>query len=155
MRSDRLQSARRQLRARRAISMLAAAALAAAACTAIPTDGADLGEVLFLTESQPATFQMEALYKGAVVADAAGCLRLASESAHTVVWPHGFELRRRDGALAVIDPGGREIGRVGGSFTFGGGEVPTLHEGIALSGTQKAVALERCPGRYWIVGEVP
>ena len=135
--------------------MLAAATTAWTACTALPTGRADVGDVLFLTESQPATLYMDALYKGTVAADAAGCLRLATESAHTVVWPFGFELRPRDGALVVIAPGGREIGRLGGSFTFRGGEIPTLYEGIALSDPQRAAALERCPGRYWIVGEVP
>ena len=134
------------------IAMIAALA----ACTPVPPTNVDRDDVIFLTEAAPATVQMEALYKGNVVADGAGCLRLAGTGEqHTVVWPFGFERRTRDGAAQVVDTRGRVVGQIGGAFTFGGGEVPTLHAGIALSDAQRGVALERCPGRYWIVGEVP
>ena len=129
--------------------------LALAACAAAPTSGVDADDVIFLTASVPVTVHMQALYEGNVVADAAGCVRLADASGHTVVWPYAFELRQHNGAATVVDPGGREIGDVGGAFSFGGGEVPTLHQGIALSDARRQLALERCPGRYWIVGEVP
>lgn len=126
------------------------------ACTPVTPIGVDAGGVVFLTETAPATVQMEALYKGNVVADAAGCLRLAGTGDHhTVVWPFGFELRAHNGGANVVDTRGRVVGEIGGSFTFGGGEVPTLHDGIALSDEHRALARERCPGRYWIVGEVP
>ena len=134
---------------------LAVSLVALAACAAAPTGGADADDVIFLTASAPATVHMDALYEGAVVADAAGCLRLADASGHTVVWPYAFELRQHNGAATVVAPGGREIGELGGAFKFGGGEVPTLHQGIAVSDAQRQLALERCPGRYWIVGEVP
>lgn len=151
MRSALLQPTRWQTRIRLAISMLALSA-----CAPLPSSSVDAGDVVFLAATEPASVHMEALYKGNVVADAAGCLRLAGTSEqHTVVWPYGFELRQRDGAATVVKPGGREVGEIGGFFTFGGGEVPTLHEGIALPAAQKALALEKCPGRYWIVGEVP
>jgi hypothetical protein len=144
----------RRTRVHLAISIVVLTTLSA--CTPVTPIGVDVGDVVFLTETAPATFNMEALYKGNVIADAAGCLRLAqSGGQHTVVWPFGFELRPHNGGANVVDSRGRVIGEIGGAFTFGGGEVPTLHEGIALSDEQRAVARERCPGRYWIVGEVP
>lgn len=150
MNSNLRRSMRCQSRVLPAVSLLAMAA-----CAASPTGGADADDVIFLTASAPATVHMQALYEGNVVADAAGCLRLADASGHTVVWPHAFELRQRNGAATVVAPGGREIGEVGGAFRFGGGEVPTLHEGVAVSDAQRELALQRCPGRYWIVGEIP
>lgn len=135
---------------------LATSMVVLAACAPLTATGVDAGEVLFLTETVPAALHMQALYKGNVIADAAGCLRLAGTGEqHTVVWPFGFELRRRKGVATVVDPNGRVIGEIGGAFTLGGGEIPTLHDGIPLSDAQRAQARERCPGRYWIVGDVP
>jgi hypothetical protein len=148
------------LRPIRRIRLHVAAAVAVLAvlpaCTPVTPIGVDASSVVFLTETAPATFHMEALYKGNVVADAAGCLRLAGTGdQHTVVWPFGFELRPHNSGANVVDAQGRVIGEIGGAFTVGGGEVPALHDGIALSEEQKAVAREKCPGRYWIVGDVP
>lgn len=135
---------------------LASPMVVLAACAALTSTGVDDGEVLFLTETVPATMHMQALYEGNVIADAAGCLRLTGMGLqHTVVWPFGFELRRRMGVATVVDPAGRVIGEIGGAFALGGGEIPTLHDGIPLSDAQRALARDRCPGRYWIVGEVP
>jgi hypothetical protein len=135
---------------------LALSTIVVGACSPLSSTVLGAEDVIFLAANAPATMVMEALYKGSVVADAAGCVRLAGASEqHTVLWPYGFALRQHDGAATVVDAGGREIGRIGSSFTFGGGEVPTLHEGIALSDAQRELALQRCPGRYWIVGEVP
>lgn len=137
-------------------------ALLALAAGCSPTGGADprLNEAddpagtLFLTQASPAGAVMEALFEGRVIRDEQGCLRLETGGGerHTVVWPHGFTLRSRAGALYVHDAEGREIGRVGGPFRFGGGEVPSA-EWLDLSAEQRAQAQTRCPGRYWVVGD--
>lgn len=145
--------------ARSAAYALLTTALAMAACS--PSDdpasfGAlEEGGLLFLVQTEPATDVMEALWDGVVQRDERGCLRLATEDRHTVVWPFGFTLGVRSDGPYVRDERGRDVGRIGGSFRFGGGEVPELHEGIPLHPTARAAALSRCPGPYWIVGDVP
>lgn len=114
-------------------------------------------ETLFLVQSEPATAVMEAFFQGRVVRDAAGCLRLEASGSDgaTVVWPHGFTLDTAGDELRVRDDGAREVGRIGGEFRFGGGFVQTLHEGIPIAGSPRAEAAARCPGSFWIVGELP
>lgn len=143
---------------RRMAAVAALAALALGGCTSSPPEGtASLldvpahGEVLFLTQNAVPDGFMEALFVGRVIADAAGCLRLDGPDPATVVWPFRFILDPRG---RVLDSLGTEIGRIGGSFRLGGGEV-TLHAGIAMSEAVKQVAEARCPGRFWIVGEIP
>ncbi|MGH7539896.1 MAG: hypothetical protein ACRELC_02750 [Gemmatimonadota bacterium] len=102
----------------------------------------------------PATVVMEALFVGRVIRDPAGCLRLETPDQHTVVWPFGFRLVPADGGLAVRDADGQAVGRIGGDFRLGDGEVPFLHEGLALPEAERRAAETRCPGRYWIVGDV-
>jgi hypothetical protein len=72
----------------------------------------------------------------------------------TVVWPKSFSLVRQGGELRVRQANGRELGRIGGAFRLGGGEVPYLHDGIALSAADCERGQTRCPGKFWIVGEV-
>jgi hypothetical protein len=124
------------------------------ACSPVATTMVGGDSTLFLTENAPAAVQMEALYRGRVSADASGCIRLETQDVHTVVWPHGFTLRDGANGLAVHDATGRRIGRLGDDFAFGGGEIITLHDGVALPADVRQIALQRCPGRYWIVGAV-
>ncbi|HEU4558727.1 MAG TPA: hypothetical protein VFS20_12795 [Longimicrobium sp.] len=132
-------------------------ALTLAACEAknrSPTLSQTDLPAVFIVQGAPATAVMDALFQGRVTLDAQGCLRLENTGdQHTVVWPHGFTLEERGGALFVKDAAGREVGRVGGSFRFGGGETPVLHQGVVSEESRK-LAESRCPGRYWIVGEV-
>lgn len=113
------------------------------------------GETLFFTQTVVPDAVMDALFQGRVSRDVAGCLRLDLDDRHTVIWPKGFSLDRRPGHLVVLDAGGDAVGRIGGHFRLGGGEVPFLHAGIPLSDADRERAEARCPGRYWIVGEVP
>jgi hypothetical protein len=132
------------------------ALLAAGACSAEDplspriTRTDDPSSTVFLTQSEPASYTMDALYAGAVKRDEGGCLRLST--GHTVVWPHGFSVVTRDGVLDVEAPGGRTVGRVGGAFRFGGGEVPAAAY-TGLSAADAEVAATRCPGLYWVVGD--
>jgi len=133
--------------------------LLSAACASSESDPTALGAELqpgtvFLAQSEPPGAVMDALFDGTVARDGSGCLRLEGGDRPTVVWPYGAELTSRAGAFWVRDAAGREIGRIGGSFRFGGGEIPSLHDGIPLTAAQRSLAAERCPGRYWIVGEI-
>lgn len=132
-----------------------------ASCSAQSSPGplaleiSSLDEVVFLAQNEEPTVTMEALFDGPVVADQRGCLRLATADQHTVVWPKGFAVERRDGELRVLSATGREVGRVGGAFRLGGGEVSYLHGGVPMAPADRERANESCPGRFWIVGEVP
>jgi len=143
---------------RTAAPLACAATLALAACTSgDPVDpsltgGGNTGATVFLAQSAPPGAVMQALFQGTVVRDAQGCLRLDSPQPATVIWPHGFTLEARGGRLYVEDAAGREIGRIGGSFRFGGGYSPT-HDHLSLTPADHALADSRCPGEYWIVGE--
>ena len=145
--------------ARRSVPILA---LALAACASGETDPTalrsdlDVEATLFLAQTRPADAVMDALFVGVIERDAQGCLRLAGEGDRpTAVWPYRFTLAAQGAGVVVRDPGGREVGRIGGSFRLGGGEVSALHEGIPLPAGQRERAAERCPGRFWIVGDVP
>lgn len=132
-------------------------ALSLTACTlgneADPIGLTSLEDPIFLVQTEAAAAVMEALFDGPIAADDAGCVRLQPSGA-TVVWPFGFSLREVGGQHYVIDGSNRSIGRIGGDFRFGGGFVPTLHEGIPLDQSARALAEDRCPGSYWIVGDV-
>jgi hypothetical protein len=114
-------------------------------------DVRNTGDVLFLVQHETPLAVMDALHTGRVAADGSGCLRIDGATPTTVVWPKGFALDGR----TVRDERGRSIGRLGGGFRLGGGEVPLLHDGIPLSTEARAAAEERCPGRFWIVGDIP
>lgn len=122
------------------------------ACELVSSDG-NRGGAIFITQSAPQTVVMQALYEGSVSRQG-DCLRLSDEpDGHTVVWPYGFRLSgsARD---TVVDDEGRTVGKIGDHFRLGGGEVPTLWENGPVSEQDRTIALEECPGRYWIVGEI-
>jgi hypothetical protein len=111
---------------------------------------------LFFSQSTRPEAVMEALYEGTVSMDAEGCLRLDLEpDRHTVVWPFGSTAVTRAGRLVILDQENVEIGRVGGFFALGGGEVPPAAGPLLLSPESRALAEARCPGRFWIVGDIP
>jgi hypothetical protein len=135
-----------------------AVALALAACGQAESTGPSFTRnepsEIFLVQAAPPAAVMDALFQGRVSRDLQGCLRMEGlGDRHTVIWPHGFTLVERGGELFVRDAAGRDVGRIGGSFRFGGGESSTLHQGL-LSDESRQLAESRCPGRYWIVGEV-
>lgn len=111
--------------------------------------------VVFLAQNQPATVHMQALYEGLVTRDAEGCLRLRGHEGRagaTVIWPYGTKLQGRGAELLVISPSGREIGRIGGKFTMGGGN--SSDRAASLTEADRALARQRCPGEFWIAGEI-
>ncbi len=109
--------------------------------------------LLFLVQEGPPNSVMEALYQGRVEVDQAGCFRLDLQpERHTVVWPFGFRLGREKAGLVVLD-GDDEALRIGDLVRLGGGEVQALPDGLVAAAMRQA-ALVRCPGPFWIVGEV-
>lgn len=109
--------------------------------------------VIFVTLNVVQVAVMEALFEGRVITDAAGCLRFDSPDPATIVWPKGFTISESAGTMIVRDDAGRQIGQIGGSFRLGGGEVSWVHED--MSATDRDRLVTSCPGKYWIVGDVP
>ena len=97
------------------------------------------------------TTSMEALYQGIVSRDASGCLRAEGFEGRTVIWPEGWKLEARGEALFVKDAAGSDVGRIGGQFRLGGGEIPGV-ESASLSASDAQLLQTRCPGRYWLAG---
>ena len=112
------------------------------------------GGLHFMTQDVEPAIVMEALYSGEVSADAAGCIRIPGPDPATVVWPKGFTLRSDAGEAVVVRHDGFELGALGGDFTFGGGYVTDLHDGLGFSASDRALARERCLGPFWIVGAI-
>lgn len=142
-------------------AVIAGTALLAAACSSTeevlsfdPHNFQERTGIVFIRQNETPTAVMEALFEGRVVADAAGCLRFDSPDPATVVWPNGFIMVASGEEMLVRDAAGRDIGRVGGTFRLGGGEVSSL-QGAPMSAADRQRADTLCPGRYWIVGDVP
>jgi hypothetical protein len=130
------------------------AVLALAGCRADVQAPAD-GDIVFLTQSVVPNAVMDALFNGSVLIDGNGCIRGESPDNLTIIWPNGFTLDRHGDAARIRDTTGRDVGGIPGPFRLGGGIAQTLHEGIALTDADRKRALERCPGQYWIAGDVP
>jgi hypothetical protein len=122
--------------------------LAADAIQAQRSDG-----LVFLTMRITPEAHMEALFEGAVVRDEAGCLRLDSPDAATVVWPRGWSFEQRDDALRILNAAGQLAASVGEQLTLPGGEVETLPSVWGFTQADRDLAGSQCPGRYWIVGD--
>lgn len=110
------------------------------------------GGIFLLTQVLDPADAMEALYRGQVVVDDGGCIRLSGTGEPiTAVWPKGFTARPTIEGPEIMDADGQRVGRVGEHFTFGGGVVPFLHEGLGFTEADQALAVSRCPGTFWIV----
>jgi hypothetical protein len=108
--------------------------------------------VIFVAQNVVPVAVMEALFEGRVIADAAGCLRFDSPDPATIVWPKGFTISESAGTMIVRNDAGRQIGQIGGSFRLGGGELSLVQD---VSDADRQRLESSCPGRYWIVGDVP
>lgn len=146
----------------RGVALLLAAVMAAVAGACSPSAVAPLGDdglqahdragVLLLTQNVAQGATMDALFVGPVVADDAGCLRLGGSDGPTVVWPQGYTAQSALGWVWIRDANGTAVGKVGGSFSLGGGEVPELSDAMGFTQADRDLAEDHCPGRYLIVG---
>jgi hypothetical protein len=141
-----------------AITLMAISATACSSTEGVlsfdPVHFQDQTGVVFVRQNVTPDAVMEALFEGRVVMDAAGCLRLDSPDASTIVWPEGFAMTVSSEEMLVHDAGGREIGRVGGTFRLGGGQLTSL-QNVGVSAGDRQRAETHCPGIYWVVGDVP
>jgi hypothetical protein len=144
--------------------LMVAAAVAVAGCTSstgveppeiFASDGIEArvgAGVTFLVMKVTPEAHMDALFEGRVVADDAGCLRLDGPDPATVVWPQGTAYEEANGgSVRIVREDGEVVGSVGGAFALGGGEVPSLHDGLGFTQADRDLAEAHCPGRYWIV----
>ncbi len=128
-----------------------AAMLALLPCFAcVDGTGPDDDAILFVTQTVDPGASLQALFDGEIIIDSAGCVRQRGTEGAMVVWPKGFRL---DDGVTVRDGRGREIGRIGERFRLGGGFVQSIHSGFSVSADRKHIE-SRCPGSYWITGEV-
>lgn len=107
---------------------------------------------MVLTQNVVPQVTMDALFEGDVTLDGAGCIRLASGDAPTVIWPVGYGVRSEGSDRVVHDDQGARVGVIGGSFSLDGGEVPQLSDALGFSDDDRALAASQCPGGFWIVG---
>jgi hypothetical protein len=98
----------------------------------------------------------EALAEGELIL-ADGCLRLRQDSSDpglVPIWPLGFTPRAGDNRIQVLDEEGRVVATVGERMEIGGGFIDTLEDSDGSEGELANELSERCPGPYWLVGEV-
>ncbi len=105
----------------------------------------------FPVQNYPSEFSMTALLEGKLALED-GCLRVSDRGYdnYLLVWPYGFSLSTEGGVIQIMDDTDRPIVRVGDELKVGGGEIPD--ERIAKYSAE--LPSDRCPGPYWIVGEV-
>lgn len=98
---------------------------------------------------------MEALARGKVVVDDAGCIRLESGQPYEgdlIIWPPAYSMRIEGGEIHLIKEDGETLVRAGERVEFGGGQISTPD---AREAYEKHLEIpEKCPGPLWIVGEV-
>lgn len=113
---------------------------------------APLDDFVFLSMSVEPAASMDALFRGRISADDAGCLRLESSEPATVIWPKGYSLGMSVEGVIVRNAAGIEIGRIDDTFELGGGYVASLDGIGTVSARTRQLAHEKCPGKYWIAG---
>lgn len=136
--------------------------VATPACTGDPTEpgsfetfqlhaaGMENG-VQIMTQNVLQGAVMDAKFEGTVIADDDGCLRLMESDGPTVVWLMGYTGEIGADGISILDGNGNVAGHVGGSFSFGGGSVPELHQTLGLTHEGRDPAAQTCPGRFSIV----
>jgi hypothetical protein len=127
------------------------------ACTErpLPLEPVTQSEVLVLTQSADLVWYPLVAYRGPVVIDEAGCMRLGltePENA-TIVWPSGTTVWTRGDTHVLRDDRGREVLDLDGTAHFSGGFAAALEELTDLSLAERDATRERCPGPYWLVSE--
>jgi hypothetical protein len=120
--------------------------------TSFVTITAEDGGEVFFPRQRPT--EPEALAEGELVLED-GCLRLRQDGSGLVfIWPPGFMPRADGDRIQVLDGEGSVMATVGEQIEMGGGFLDTL-EGLDSVDEELARELsERCPGSYWLVGEI-
>lgn len=161
-----------------ALPTLVAASLAAAACgaqpsavgssatsgpasttvpetTAISEPGSD---AVFLNQSASVDGIPTTVDSGELAVDRKGCLRMGPQGDRrpnfVPVWPPGYSLDAGGERMRILDGEGRVVARVGDEIRVGGGPASSLETVVDVDEQQGREIRERCPGTYFIVGEV-
>lgn len=158
-----------------ALPVLVAVSLLTAACGARPstegpndtssataapetTAAGELGAIVFLNQGDPGADMPSMADGGVLSVDERGCLRLlqpAVDPDPLPVWPPGYSLDAAgDGPARILDGEGRVVARVGDEIGVGGGPTSSLEEVADADERRLREIRERCPGAYFIVGEV-
>lgn len=133
-------------------ALLALLAVLAAACGKDGDsifDPADPPGTIFIVESQLPGAYYDAMVRGRLVRDGAGCLRLDGAGALTVIWPLGSTIEIRNGEIYVLNREGQQLAKVGDQTELGGRHSDTIDR-VYLSERDRHLALNHCPGEYWL-----
>lgn len=100
---------------------------------------------------------MQALARGRLTLDD-DCLRISSGSydGNLLIWPPDYSFRATGGNVRILDEENRVVAKTGDRIEVGGGEVPgrSLRNIAYVGKSLGQKILRRCPGPYWLVGEV-
>ena len=99
---------------------------------------------------------MQALARGKVVVDDAGCIRLESGRAYDgdlIVWPPGYSMWTEGGEILIIKEDGGTLARVGDRVEFGGGQISSPSGARELYEKHLEIP-EKCTGPLWVVGQI-
>ncbi len=91
-----------------------------------------------------------ALWRGELILDGEGCLRVRGDGSLVPVWPPGFGVEVSGEEVRILNERGRVVARVGDEVEIGGGEAPPAERiNVADERTRRELR-ERCPGQYWL-----
>ena len=99
---------------------------------------------------------MEALARGKVMVDDAGCIRLESGRAYhgdLIVWPPDYSMQVKGDEILIIKEDGQTLARVGDRVELGGGQV-SFSSGAREAYKKHLKIPEKCTGPLGIVGQV-
>ncbi len=107
--------------------------------------------VFLPTQKASVNSYLMASFRGELVLDREGCLRVRDEYGSLVpVWPAGFGVEASGGEVRLLNERGRVVARVGDDIEIGGGEAPPAERLAGVNERTKRELQERCPGQYWL-----
>ena len=133
--------------------LLVALTLAACGDGELPLEPVTGDDLLLLTQSEDLVWFPLVQYRGSVVVDEAGCMRLDLEAPDnaTIVWPSGTTVWMRGETRILRNEFGREMLDIGERGRFSGGDAAALEELTDLTSEEREDVRDRCPGPYWLV----
>lgn len=116
------------------------------------------GDVVFLNQSESVDHIPTSMGGGELAVDGKGCLRMGPQGDRrpnfVPVWPPDYSLDAGGERMRILDGEGWVVARVGDEIRVGGGPASSLEAVVDVDEQQGREIRERCPGSYFIVGEV-